>query len=526
MTGVFDRELSSDRRYVALKTAVFTNDYIKHLPLDSVLRVSVYATRLRISDAYVWNIILAQLTRIRRIGGVLDNESISKRDGYMIITLVSQSCTKLSPQFISAAASAFLRDICHWNEKDMRCILVFLRRTYYSNNDSPDVNPRDTLIRNVLQSFESRLEEFGADAMAVILYDFAKLNVIPHRAIHRASNRINSRLHELSPRSGAMFCIALAHFRFRKTAILRRIASRISAEGLVQDICMALYATARLRLRLNGLILRVCSLLTDSQIVLSPLCLSRITSHFGVLGVAQANDVVSSRIYGYRDVLSPAEMVTFLVYSAKISSFPADSVQSVVQILKKRISGLSTRQIIDALWAFARLGLTDKFFIEKSVSCLAKIDHVYSRSDHAKMSFFAFAFALESPKVELAPSSKALLSRFRHGFGSNNNRTYIDHLVPSLNNVKDVQVQHVPGQLGPYQTDAIVLKEGRSLAIEILSESAYCPISGSLLSWYNCKKRHLHLIGLEEVISMRKRDMPHTVDGLSDYFRSCLLRHS
>lgn len=514
--GLTDSECSCDQRYTALKGDVYSPEFIKRLSPPQLASACMSANRLKIGDATAWTLMLTQLTKISQLGGAMDKGAISRQTFCKSVKAVSESCDHMHPKFISAAISAFLRSPGSWNQKDKSCIFFFLRRISRTKQ-SMDVTLHTRLTLQLLTAFNDTLDQYSADQIACTLYDLSTLGIRPIKTIHRASNRLKHQLDTLSPKKGSLYITAMANFKLRKSLTIERISSGICISGTETDVCNALYATSKLRLRVQTLIRRACTLLADQTVHISNSCIRRVSYALGVLGVAQARKSIDHRFHEIRHCLSPGDIAKFLASSAKVSACPSVTFLEFMGLLKCCTSGLTPEEIISSLHAITKMGLFDISLVSTLIANLTKVNHSYTLCDEAKMSFVAFELALQSENIHIGASSGALLNNFNFRFAARDHKLYHGRLGSALSTLRSIQVLHCPGELGPYSVDAILLRDGQICTVDVLSESAYCPISGELLGWLNSKKRHLSSLGVFNMFTLRKRYMPDDINELANF---------
>ncbi|CBZ53747.1 conserved hypothetical protein [Neospora caninum Liverpool] len=377
------------------------------------------------------------------------------------------------------------------NERDIICVLYTLRR-YNCNTTESDGRsdwPYLRCLRLCASIVESRLAEFHPRYLVYIIYECALIGVVPWRLVYRSNNLIKQSVHRLSDKELALYVLASSKYCLLDTQLLKRIGRRLSDDRMSfqfsnASLSMLLYGFASLNFREKKLIQLCCDRIQKAACTLEEITVAQLAYALGRLGVREEATwrALAKAATDRMDCMSPAEISSIVHAAGKVGFADERLFAAVVEHATKLQVAFNAQQLLNLLDGLALSGFFHQHLYQTLLDNFLQSGGEDDIRGINQLRRLMFTILLEAYHPEL----KACMQEM--GFdaqvlGSKGAYTF------------DAKFTISPNAGSPKKTN---------VAMDLLSEGNYCPISGELLGMARLKRRHMNILGWNYVGVRRK----------------------
>ncbi|KFG51903.1 RAP domain protein [Toxoplasma gondii p89] len=405
------------------------------------------------------------------------------------------------------------------NEHDIVCVLYTLRR-YNCNATETDGRsdwPYLRCLRLCASIVESRLADFHPRFLVYIIYEFALTGVVPWRLVYRSNNLIKQSVHRLSDKELALYVLASSKYCLLDTQLLKRIGRRLSDDALNfqfsnASLSMLLYGFASMNFREKNLIKLCCERIQKAACTLEEITVAQLAYALGRLGVREEATwkALAKAAADCMDCMSPAEISSTVHAAGKVGFADERLFSAVVEHATKLQVAFNTQQLLNLLDGLALAGFFHQQLYQTLLDNFVQSGGEDDIRGVNQLRRVMFTILLEfSSFLENVPQSIQLLAeQHQQPFLEHQHQPYHPELKACFEEM-DFDAS-VLSSKGAYTFDAKI-KIGpnagspkKTVALDLLSEGNYCPISGELLGVARLKRRHMKILGWKYVDVRRK----------------------
>ena len=310
--------------------------------------------------------------------------------------------------------------------------------------------------------------------------------------------------------------VALANFKLRKSGLLRKLSDRLaSLKPSSKEFSRFIHSCAKLRFRDSSVLRLGLEYVQNPVFAPSALDLGNIVYAFSKLGVKhqQSWDVLSAHILSNINTQPVLNLHIFAVANGIIGLFSDKLRLQLTKNILLKVSAFSPRQIADILVGLSHSNIFDCDVISEGLRHCA-MSWNYQTQTHrgisSKMNLFSFSLALEAPDIlkTLPASSVSILNSGNSIISPRFQRQNLDIVVDALLFL-GFEKQKISNQssVGPYKIGVCLQHSSKKTAVEVISDSCLCPITGELLGARKMKHRHLRKLGYDRIVYLHSTDL-------------------
>ncbi|CAK8995324.1 unnamed protein product [Durusdinium trenchii] len=478
-SSIRDAILERDGRYVSLKKELREN--VKQLSPAQLVAAMVSCGRLSIREKQMWWDLARAVEHhtVKTKSGMpgLQHSQIS-----LVLHALGKANVKIKERFYYRMLKLLIQNAEIWTEFDMAWILYGMRkrRLRPCNFEKKEHQLWAQVLRIVAAFFRQKLHFISPKGIVCILYEFAHHGIFPGFTLFRATRRIRRNLDTLNQRALLWLAVLLARFDWPELRLLKKYSAELRQAHRVarmhpQNMVVILHAYARLGIR-DVELLKVFT-----------------------FELMKANKPEGGKYF------------TMLAYS------------------------LGKLGVRGPLWKELSEGLSEKIDFLAPLD-LALIAHSFGKAKPDCEKALAGAFS-DAALVSMAGFTPKLLACLLDGFtlaGYVGAEAYAGRRFASLGTI----VPGIADWTGPYMVDLYVPVEvginaptgahgfSEALAVHLLAEAEFCPLSGELLGPTRLRRRHLLHMECQHVGLRRKEwlSRPDTEARITD-LEALLVKH-
>jgi hypothetical protein len=224
-----DAVLSTDDRYIVLKSQVFNSESLSQLSLRQLIAASVALGRLESFSRREWTLMVRQVKeRCRRR---ITQFSPSQISAFLYWIAKSGNSCSVGDRAVVAIFKHLLRNSNLWSGSAIVRLLFFIRQR--SAVEHPIF---DKFVRQIAYRFNERLGNMSSKEICCALHELSRMKLFPGQTIHRALRLIGNDKFKLDAKTTSLLLVSLASFRVYRHDFLQRLALRITVSDLHRSI--------------------------------------------------------------------------------------------------------------------------------------------------------------------------------------------------------------------------------------------------------------------------------------------------
>ncbi|PHJ21257.1 rap domain protein [Cystoisospora suis] len=513
-TSMSFSQLSLDERFVKLFQDIYA--HAKELSPAQLQAVAIACKHLKLKGTdMMWKTIAKHIVRLTKspsaaLGGITFSQVAHSMSCFA-------SCQAEVHWELKQMLAYLLKGSKRLNEHDVICMLYTLRRykCYAPDSQGRSEWPYLRCLRLCASCAEQRLFEMSPRSLVYIVYECSLIGVVPWRLTYRISSQVKQSLDRLSAKELALYVLASAKYRLVDDQLLKRIGKQLCDERFSSRVSntsasLLLYGSALLDFRDKNLIRMCCERIRRAAYLLEDITVSQLAYSLGRLGVRDEEAwaclarVAASRMGS----MSAAEIASVTQAAGKVGIRNEALLEAVVEHAMKLQVAFTTQQILNLLDGLVLAGF---FHQDLYQSLLHNFVQAGGEDDFRgvnQLRRIMFSILMEFPDfLTRVPQSLQLLAeQHQQPFLHHEQQPFHSELKDCLGEL-GVDAKILASK-GAYTFDAR-LRLSRSqtrkrVALDLLSEGYYCPVTGSLLGMGRLKSRHFDLLGWTYLTLRRK----------------------
>ncbi|CAK9073938.1 Mannosyl-oligosaccharide glucosidase GCS1 (Alpha-glucosidase 1) (Glucosidase 1) (Protein KNOPF) (Protein MUNCHKIN), partial [Durusdinium trenchii] len=252
-SSIRDAILERDGRYVSLKKELREN--VKQLSPAQLVAAMVSCGRLSIREKQMWWDLARAVEHhtVKTKSGMpgLQHSQIS-----LVLHALGKANVKIKERFYYRMLKLLIQNAEIWTEFDMAWILYGMRkrRLRPCNFEKKEHQLWAQVLRIVAAFFRQKLHFISPKGIVCILYEFAHHGIFPGFTLFRATRRIRRNLDTLNQRALLWLAVLLARFDWPELRLLKKYSAELRQAHRVarmhpQNMVVILHAYARLGIR-------------------------------------------------------------------------------------------------------------------------------------------------------------------------------------------------------------------------------------------------------------------------------------
>ncbi|CEL93108.1 unnamed protein product [Vitrella brassicaformis CCMP3155] len=387
-----------------------------------------------------------------------------------------------------------------------------------------EIESRQVLYSKVLRSLSRRLRDklhfTSPKGVIATLFQFACLGYLPLVTVRRATQHLSGLLHTLDDQSVALLALSFAKWQLPNEALLKRLGKEVggSAERFARLdshwLGILLYAYGRLSIRQNDLLRAAADRLRRAPQAFPRIALAQAAWALGRLGVrdVEAWEALGRTFRSRLEYAGTLELANVAHAYGKVGLRDEATLDAIGDKAMDLESGFTCQQVANLLDGFILAGHFRLDLFGRLLAYFVKSETMEGTpvKRFTQMNRLTFTILVEFPELAChAPQSlQLLLSRYNEAFMDKPQRSYHEQLLLCLESLGLEGCVTLLKQKGPYRCDARITGPPDAgpgkVALDLLSEGDYCPLTGELLGPIRLKARHLHSMGWHWVGMRRK----------------------
>ena len=508
-TSLEDDSLRQDSRYVRLKKDL--QEEVSQLSPAQLVAAMVSCGRLRLREKALW----WDLAR------AVEQHTVKTRSGApglqasqicLVMYSLGKAGIRIKKRFYYRLFKLMVRNAEIWTEFDMAWILYAMRKRrlkpYREDLKAHQMWAKVTL--NVAAYFRQKCHFISPQGIVFILYEFAMHGLYPGPSIFKAGNRVRKHIPALNNKALVCLSVLLARFDWPNRRLLKKLSAEVTTpRRLVQlhpnMLAVILHSYGKLRVRDVALLSSITEQLARSVEKLGRKYTTMVALSLGRLGVrGPVWKPLADRISEQVDYHSPLDLALIAHSFGKVSIRERGLLEGpLTDAALGSLSGFTPKLsacLLDGL-TLAGCLREDAFgaFMEEYI----RLGSIGGPQRQASVARVLFAAMLERKHLLEGRSAawQPLLSRIAHARSDAQPRPYHRELATCAAALSlEARTRR---RKGPYIVDLHVpvqshvpADEGAKrvisgLAVHLMAEAEFCPLTGELLGPTRLKRRQL-----------------------------------
>ncbi|CAE7254566.1 unnamed protein product [Symbiodinium sp. CCMP2592] len=543
-TSLSDDCLRRDSRYVRLKQDL--QEEVSQLSPAQLVAAMVSCGRLRVQEKAIW----WDLAR------AVERHTVKTRSGApglqhsqicLVMYSLGRANIKIKDRFYYRTFKLMVRNPEVWTEFDMAWIMYAMRKRRLKPFDEEKKEHQmwAKVTMNVAAYFRQKLHFMSPQGIVFILYEFAKQGLYPGPSIFRAGRRV--RKHVASLNNKALVCLAvlLARFDWPERRVLKKLSAEVTKpRRMVQlhpnMLAVILHAYSRLDVRDTALLESITEKLSRSPEKMARRYTATVAHSLGRLGVRGAIwKPLSERISEQIDFYSPLEMALIAHAFGKTAVRERSLLEGpFTEAALATVSGYTPKLIACLLDGLTMAGCLREDLFSSFMEEYIRLGSIGGRQRQHMMARILFAVMLE--RKHLLENRNAawqpLLSRIQH---APTDAVLLPHHRELASCATALSLDaRIRRRKGPYIVDLHVPVDAHipanpgakhmisGLAIHLMAEAEFCPLTGELLGPTRLRRRQLERMGWQH-LGLRRKEwlaLPDT-DARVTALEALLVKH-
>ncbi|CAK8995389.1 unnamed protein product [Durusdinium trenchii] len=547
-SSIRDAILERDGRYVSLKKELREN--VKQLSPAQLVAAMVSCGRLSIREKQMWWDLARAVEHhtVKTKSGMpgLQHSQIS-----LVLHALGKANVKIKERFYYRMLKLLIQNAEIWTEFDMAWILYGMRkrRLRPCNFEKKEHQLWAQVLRIVAAFFRQKLHFISPKGIVCILYEFAHHGIFPGGfTLFRATRRIRRNLDTLNQRALLWLAVLLARFDWPELRLLKKYSAELRQAHRVarmhpQNMVVILHAYARLGIR-DVELLKVFTfeLMKANKESLGGKYFTMLAYSLGKLGVRgplwkELSEGLSEKI----DFLAPLDLA---LIAHSFGKAKPDCEKALAGAFSDAalvsMAGFTPKLLACLLDGFTLAGCLREDVFFAAMEEYIRHGSIGGRQRQQMMSRVLFSVMLERKHMleGVSPAWEPLLSRIHHAPVDAPPRPYHRELQTCA---AALSLKARRRRKGPYMVDLYVPVEAHvphegtfpanlftvsALAVHLLAEAEFCPLSGELLGPTRLRRRHLLHMECQHVGLRRKEwlSRPDTEARITD-LEALLVKH-
>ncbi|PFH37323.1 hypothetical protein BESB_037810 [Besnoitia besnoiti] len=516
-TSMTFNQLSLDERFLTLLRGILANAKDLSPAQLQALAMSCRELKLKGSDI-MWKAIAKHIVRHTKSPSAPGSGITFSQVAHAMSCFASRQAEV--QRYLKHMLTYILKGSHRLNEHDVVCVLYTLRR-YNCNTTETDGRsdwPYLRCLRLCASIAERRLTELHPRYLVYIIFECARIGVVPWRLIYRANNLIKHSLHRLSDKELALYVLASSKYGVLDVRLLKRIGRRLEENQLSFQISNAslsllLYGFASMNYRDKNLIGMCCERIQKAACTLEDISIAQLAYALGKLGVREKDswNALAKVAAGRMDSMSPAEISSIMHAAGKVGFADKRLFDAVAEHATKLQVAFNSQQLLNLLDGLTLAGFFDQQLYQTLLDNFLRTGGDDDIRGINQLRRVMFTILIEFPSfLEKVPQSIQLLAeQHQHPFLDHPLQPYHPELKACMDSIGvDAKIL---GSKGAYTFDAkfklsatMESRKRRNVVLDLLSEGNFCPLTGELLGVARLKRRHMDILGWHYVAVRRK----------------------
>ncbi|CAE7195575.1 unnamed protein product [Symbiodinium pilosum] len=522
-TSLMDDMLQRDSRYARLKQDL--REDVSHLSPAQLVAAMVSCGRLQVREKALW----WDLAR------AVERHTVKTRSGapglqhsQICLTMYSlgKAGIRIKDRFYYRLFKLMVKNAEVWTEFDMAWILYAMRKRRLKafNQDLPEHQMWAKVTINIAAYFRQKLHFISPQGIVFILYEFAKLGLYPGRCIFQAGRRVRKHVGLLNNKALVCLAVTLARFDWPERRLLKRLSSEVAMpRRMVQlhpnMLAVILHSYARLGIRDVTMLENVTEKLARSIDKLGRKYTTMVALSLGRLGVrGNLWKPLAERISGQIDYYSPADLALIAHGFGKVAVRDPNLLEgALADAAVGSVAGFTPKLVACLLDGLTLAGCLQEDVFRCFMEEYIRLGSIGGRQRQSMMARVLFAVVLER-KHWLESQNAAwqpLLNRLQFAPVDAPPRPYHRELLCCAAALSLTEAR-ARRRKGPYMVDLHVPVEAHipatpgakrvisALAVHLMAEAEFCPLTGELLGPTRLKRRQLDRMELQHIGLRRK----------------------
>mmetsp|Transcript_175219 Transcript_175219/g.561951 ORF Transcript_175219/g.561951 Transcript_175219/m.561951 type:complete len:660 (+) Transcript_175219:103-2082(+) len=511
-TSLGDVVLSRDTRYQTLKQELRSS--VDELSPAQLVAAMVSSARLRIQDKSFWWDFARGVER-HTVKTKSGSPGLHFSQMALVLHALGKSGVKIKDRFYYRTLKLMLHCPSIWTEYDMAWILGAMRRRRLRpvNEETKEHQLWAQVQSNISANLTQKCHLFSPQGIAIILYEFARIDLFPGKVVWKAVKRIRQYLPSLSDRALVATAVTLAKYDWPEKRLLKRLSAEIREPHRFvrmhpDMLVVVLHSYAKLLVRDVPFLQAVTGLLSRSCDQLSPRSCSMAAYSLGRLGVRGGVwQPLAARIRERIERHSPLNLALIAHGFGKVSARDDDGLLEgpLADAAVDVITGFTPKHLVILLDGLTLAGIYREDLFRLALDEYIRLGSVGAQKRHQMLARIVFSAALEHPTLLAGapPAWQTVLGRAKFVKPHAPERPYHGELALCA------YALSVTGQTqkrkGPYVVDLYVpmpdaenQAEGdglAALAVHLVADAETCPLTGEYLGPTRLRQRHLARMG-------------------------------
>eukprot|EP00434_Breviolum_minutum_P033590 symbB.v1.2.029726.t1/scaffold3288.1/size59728/2 len=538
-TSIRDAIFERDGRYVQLKKDL--QEEVNKLSPAQLVAAMVSCGRLSVRDKQIWwdlaRAVERHTVKTRSGASGLQHSQIC-----LTMHALGKANIKIKDRFYYRMLKMMMKRAEIWTEFDMAWILYGMRkrRLRPRNPEQKEHKLWARVLRAVAAYFRQKMHFISPKGIVYILYEFAQHGIFPGAAsvgstfgskeigedLFRATRRIRRHLSSLSNRALVLLAVLLARFDWPEQRLLKKYSAEIRKSYRMarlhpQNLVVILHAYGRLNVRDVELLKSISQQLLKAPDKLEGKYITMVCNSFGRLGVrGPLWQELSQRIRERVDWLAPVDLALIAHGFGKVAIREKEFLAGPFSdAAVASIAGFTPKQLACLLDGLTLAGCLREDLFFATMEEYIRQGSIGGRQRQHMMSRVLFTVMLERKHLleGVSPAWQPLLSRVHHAPIDAPPRPYHRELATCATALSlkarprrrkgpyivDLHVPveaHVPA--GPFPANQFTVS---GLAVHLMAEAEFCPITGELLGPTRLRRRHLLQMQWQH-LGLRRKD--------------------
>ncbi|CAE7937826.1 unnamed protein product, partial [Symbiodinium necroappetens] len=543
-TSLSDDRLRRDSRYVRLKQDL--QEEVSQLSPAQLVAAMVSCGRLRVQEKAIW----WDLAR------AVERHTVKTRSGApglqhsqicLVMYSLGKANIKIKDRFYYRTFKLMVRNAEVWTEFDMAWILYAMRKRRLKPfvEEKKEHQMWAKVTMNVAAYFSQKMHFMSPQGIVFILYEFAKQGLYPGASIFRAGRRVRKHVASLSNKALVCLAVLLAKFDWPERRLLKKLSAEVTKpRRLVQlhpnMLAVILHAYARLDVRDIALLESITEKLSRSPEKMARRYTTTVAQSLGRLGVrGTVWKPLSERISEQIDFYSPLEMALIAHAFGKAAVRERSLLEGpLTEAALATVSGYTPKLIACLLDGLTMAGCLREDLFSSFMEEYIRLGSIGGRQRQHMMARILFAVMLERKHLleNRSAAWQPLLSRIEH---APTDAVPLPHHRELASCARALSLDaRVRRRKGPYIVDLHVPVDAHipanpgakhvisGLAIHLMAEAEFCPLTGELLGPTRLRRRQLERMGWQH-LGLRRKEwlaLPDT-DARVTALEALLVKH-